>query len=120
MRRGLARSMSSGLLEIKRTFSSCKSDMLYFHFNALINALASTLFGIIAFTKNPRDPKNKSYAFYCFSLSLWSYSYVLWQLSTTATSALFFSRALMMGAILIPITHVHHLLDLFEWKAPRV
>ena len=94
--------------------------MWYFQFNALINALASTLFGTIAFSKNPYASKNKSYALYCFSLSLWSYSYVFWQLSSSASSALFFLRALMMGAILIPITHIHHLLDLFEWKAPRV
>src|SRR6266478_5234275 len=94
--------------------------MWYFHYNALINALASTLFSVIAYAKNPHDPRNKSYAFYCFSLSLWSYSYVFWQLSSTASAALFFCRALMMGAILIPITHVHHLLNLFEWKAPRI
>src|SRR2546426_471296 len=94
--------------------------MLYYPISALINALAATVFGVIAYAKNPRDAKNKSYAFYCFSLSLWSYSYFFWQLSSTASSALFFSRALMMGAILIPMTHVHHILSLLEWKAPRV
>jgi hypothetical protein len=94
--------------------------MVYFHYNALVNALASTLFGIAAFWKNPRDPKNRIYAFYCLSLALWSYCYVGWQLSSDGATALFYVRCLMMGAILIPIAHFHHLLALFEWQSPKI
>ncbi len=94
--------------------------MWYYPISALINGLASTIFGTIAYLKNPNDKKNKLYAFYCSTLSLWSYCYFCWQVSATEHWALFYARGLMMGAILIPIAHFHFFLALFKWKSPKL
>lgn len=88
--------------------------MSFFALSGLINAAASTLFGVLAYFKNPQNIKNRVYAFYCFTLSLWSYFYFFWQISKTEEQALFFARGLMMGAILIPVAHYHHVLKLFD------
>jgi signal transduction histidine kinase len=94
--------------------------MLFFQYNALINAFSSTVCGIWAYTKNPHDRKNRLYAFYCLTLAWWSFFYFAWQLSDGADRALFLTRTLMMGAILIPIAHIHLLSALFDWKAPML
>lgn len=94
--------------------------MWYFPFSGLANALTATICGLWVLLKDFRSRKNQAYAFYCFTLSLWSYNYFFWQISKTPESALFFARGLMMGAILIPVAHLYHVRLLFNLQPGRI
>ena len=81
--------------------------MLFYPISALINAVTSTIVGIIAITRNPRSRLHRSFSYFAFSVALWSYCYLLWQISSNADAALFWCRALMAFAIFIPSTFFH-------------
>lgn len=51
---------------------------------------------------------------FCFSGALWSYAYFLWQIADNYDAALFWSRALMVGAIISPIAFFHLVLTFLE------
>lgn len=77
--------------------------MTYFALAALINTFSSSLLGLFVYLKNPQKPVNKSFFIYCLSVAVWSFAYFFWQVSTEKTAAIFWCKALMMGAILIPV-----------------
>ena len=92
--------------------------MLYYYpLSALINALASTVVCIVAIRKNFRSELNRTFSFFSFSVAFWSYCYFFWQISTDYESALFWSRALMAGAIFIPSTFLHFSLTVVDRRA---
>ena len=76
----------------------------------LINGLAASIFGLFVYLKNTKNPPNKLWAIFGSTVAFWSYSYFLWQISTDKIHALFWCRALMVGAIFIPVTFLHFLL----------
>lgn len=88
--------------------------MSYFAFSGLVNGLISTVCGTIVFFQNPSSRKNQVYGLYCLSLSTWAYFYFLWFLATDHDTALFYARALMVGAIFIPTLHYHQIMALFN------
>lgn len=92
--------------------------MTFYAFSGLLNGLISTAAGAIVFFLNPQSRKNVLYALYCVSLSVWSYFYCAWQMADDPSKALFYTRALMMGAIFIPTFHYHHILSLFDLGSP--
>ena len=94
--------------------------MNYFAITALINGISSSVLGLFVYIKNRKNPINISFGiYYTAAMAFWCYSYFLWQISDTAQSALFWARALMMGAIFIPPCYLHfvsHLLHIYEQK----
>jgi len=88
-----------------------------------LNCVTSAVLGIFVLTRNPRREANWSYGLFCFSIALWSFSYVKWQVVTTEVEALFWARALMLPAIFIPVFYVQHILSLFgprKFKKPTL
>ena len=81
--------------------------MLFYATAALINAIASTILGLFIYFKNKKEILNRTFALFCLSIAVWSYAYFLWQISTTSETALFWSKALMVGAIFLPVTYFH-------------
>ncbi len=79
---------------------------------ALINGLVSSILGPFVYLKNPKETTHKTFGLFCLAIAVWSYSYFLWQISTTEKMALFWSRGLMAGAVLIPIFYFHFVLAL--------
>ena len=75
--------------------------------SSLINALSSTLAGLLVITRNPRSNLNRSFFYFATSVAFWSYCYYLWQVSDNKIEALFWCRNLMIGAIFIPPTFLH-------------
>ena len=49
-----------------------------------------------------------------FSVFTWALFYFLWQLSADAQAALFWCRALVIGAFFAPVTHMHHVSTLVD------
>jgi len=81
--------------------------MWYFSITGLINGLTSIILGIFVYFINRKPLANKLFILFCLSASIWGFSYFFWQISHDAATALFWSRALMAGAILIPIFYLH-------------
>ena len=81
--------------------------MFFYAITGLINAAASTFLGLLVYFKNKKGILNRTFAFFCLSIAIWGYAYFAWQISVTKETALFWSRALMMGAIFTPITYFH-------------
>jgi hypothetical protein len=79
----------------------------YFAISGLVNFLVSIFLGSLVLLKGRKEIINKICALAIFSVAFWSFGYFKWQISTNASSALFWSRVLMAGAIFIPIFYLH-------------
>ncbi|MFH1551918.1 MAG: histidine kinase N-terminal 7TM domain-containing protein, partial [bacterium] len=88
--------------------------MIFYAITGLINAIASTVLGLFVLLKNKKAKVNITFALFCLSVAVWSYAYCFWHISNNATSALFWTRGLMFGAIFIPIFYFHFVLALLN------
>ena len=88
--------------------------MNFYGITALINALGATFFGLFAYFKNRKGLSNRVLLLNCTFTAIWGYSYFIWQISNTEESALFWSRALMAGAVFITVSYVHLILAIIN------
>jgi len=88
--------------------------MSFYALTALINAFAASSLGLVVYYKNRKRIINRTFGLFCFFVAIWSYAYYFWQVSTTDEAALFWSRALMGGAIFITISYFHFTLGLLN------
>lgn len=84
----------------------------YYAFSALINFFTSLILGTFIYLKNRRDPINVTFGLFAWCVAAWSFAYFFWQLSSTEEGALFWSRALMGGAIFTAVAYFHFVLAL--------
>ena len=63
--------------------------------------------GIFILTQSTRRQVHRAFVYFSFSVAIWAFAYVFWQLSNDAGTALFWTRALMIGAIFAPVTYLH-------------
>ena len=85
-----------------------------FAISGLVNGLTATAVGAYVFTRGYSDRRYQTYGLFCLSLSVWSYSYYFWLTSRTPEEAIFWVKCLMAGAIFIPLTNLHHILELLK------
>src|SRR3989338_5938355 len=93
--------------------------MNIFAISSLINAVIVLILGSIVYFKNRTKEINQQYALFCFFIVFWSFCYFIWQIAQDRSTALFWVRALMAGAIFIPLPFLHFvllLLDIYERK----
>jgi PAS domain S-box-containing protein len=88
--------------------------MTYYSLSALINCVTSFVLGFYVLSRNKRSPLNIAFSFFAFSTGAWAFCYFFWQVSPDRVSALFWTRSLMIGAILIPISFFHFILILLR------
>lgn len=88
--------------------------MTFWALSGLLNGLASTGLAILVYSRNPHESRHRTFGLFGLSVAMWSFGYFAWQLAETRESALFLARVFMMGAILIPITYLHHILVLVK------
>jgi len=81
---------------------------------ALINCITSFLLGLIVYSRNSKSVINITYGLFCLAGVVWSFSYFIWQISNNEKDALFWCRALMAGAIFIPVCYLHHIFSLLH------
>jgi len=93
--------------------------MSFYAISAIINAVLSSAIGIFVFRKNWKNPIYLTYSLFCLSVSVWSYSYFLWQISTEELHALLYCRLLMAGAMFTPVFYFHHILALSNRLAEK-
>ncbi|MCM8781918.1 MAG: hypothetical protein NC828_02570 [Candidatus Omnitrophica bacterium] len=86
--------------------------MGFYALSALINGLSSSALGIFVYLKNRKGNVNRTYGLTTIFIGIWSYSYFFWQIAINKSSALFWCRALMGGAIFISPAYLHFVLTL--------
>ena len=70
--------------------------------SAVFNVVVSLAAGAFILFQNPGSKKHRIFSIFSLVVVLWSFFYVVWQLSSTAESALFYVRMLSMFSILAP------------------
>jgi len=85
--------------------------LAYFPLSALLITITALFMGLFVYIK---DRKNITYLILCTVTSIWGVSYFMWQISTTAETALLHCRMLMIGTILMPITFLHFIIEFLE------
>ncbi|MBN2453698.1 MAG: hypothetical protein JXB40_05525 [Candidatus Omnitrophica bacterium] len=89
---------------------------LYFPYSGLVNAIAAFAIGFFVLSKNTRSPINKAFALFTISITIWAFNYFIWLMSTDYSTALFYIRVTMIGAILIPVAFLHFVLQFINKK----
>ena len=84
--------------------------MLFYALTGLINAVTSTILGFFVYFKNRKAKVNQTFTLFCLSVAAWSYAYYFWPGAQDQSTALFWFRALHIGAIFIPICYFHFVL----------
>src|SRR3990172_11626795 len=84
----------------------------YFAISGLINGLTSTALGLFVYTRDSKDLRYITYSLFCLSVSVWSFFYFFWQISSDEQLALFHSRGLIAASIFIPVIYLNHVLIL--------
>ncbi len=90
----------------------------YYSISAAINIIISVVLAVVVFWSG-NTKINRSFVYFSLSVALWSVGYFFWQISSYQQEALFWTRFLMMGAILIPATYAHFVfsfLNIYEKK----
>jgi len=82
----------------------------YYIFSHFLAGLIAVVLGFFVFLKNYKKMINKIFALFSLSVAIWAISYGIWLLADNSISALFWSRALNLAAILIPVFYLHWLL----------
>src|SRR5256886_2560930 len=82
--------------------------------SGLINGLTATALGIFVYSRAPGDLRHRTYSLFCSGVAVWSYFYCAWHLTESQDLALACVRLLMVGAILLPVFYLHHVLALLD------
>lgn len=84
---------------------------MYLVISSIANASLTFLLGLFVLHKDHTKPLNRSMAYVCFAVAFWALFYAPWQLAGDKESALLWVRLLMLGAIFIPITYFHFMIN---------
>lgn len=84
----------------------------FFSYSGLVNSLTSLILGCFFLFKNYKSVINRSFAYFAFSVSWWSFFYFLWLSARESTSALYFFRVAMVGVIIIPVAFIYFITNL--------
>lgn len=93
--------------------------LTYFSITGLVNAILSLGLALYLTFTSWRVRIAKYLVYLCLALGAWSTGYFLWQISVTESVALFWSRALMMGAIFTSISFLHLVIVFLELDKKR-
>jgi two-component system nitrogen regulation sensor histidine kinase GlnL len=87
---------------------------LFYPLSGLFDAFMAAGLGLFVYTRNRSDRRYRTYGLFCLSLFLWGVAYFFWLTAADSGSALFWARGLMVGAVFLPVTSYHHVVQLLE------
>jgi signal transduction histidine kinase len=80
---------------------------LFCGITGLINFVACLGLSLFLYFKNKSGTINKTFALWSTSVAFWSFGYFMWLFTWEKEQALFWTRILMTGAIIIPSSYLH-------------
>lgn len=93
--------------------------MIYYALTGFFNAIISIVVGSLVLSKSSGKKVNQIFFLSTVSSTIWSIGYGFWQLADSHDAALFWARILMAGAIFIPFTYAHFILEFTKPKQYR-
>src|SRR3989338_4224530 len=93
--------------------------MTFLGFSGLVNFITCISIAIFVIFRNIKSPLNISFFNLNFSVAIYSFGYLFWQLARNETQALFWFKILVVGIILINITYLYfvfHFLGIINRK----
>jgi signal transduction histidine kinase len=73
----------------------------------LLNAFTTLVLGLFVYLKNTRSLVNKMFILHTLAIAIWAFSFAQMAAAQNEVAGLFWSRALHVGAILIPVFLLH-------------
>jgi len=86
----------------------------FYSLTGLVNAIINISLALYIILNSSKSRIAKYLVYLCLTLAFWSTGYFLWQISGSATEALFWSRFLMAGAIMASIAFLHFVMVFLE------
>lgn len=80
---------------------------LFCGFTGLLNFVGCLFFAFFLYIKKPKAKISRAFAFWSLCVAFWSLGYFVWLFTESYSSALFWTRFLMAGAIVIPASFLH-------------
>ena len=81
--------------------------MSYYLISAAVNAIIAIGLAVFIVIESPLKQMHRAFIYFALAVFAWSAAYGVWQLTDNQDSALFWSRALMAGAIYTAIAYFH-------------
>jgi signal transduction histidine kinase len=81
--------------------------MIHYSIAQFLNAFTTLVLGLFVYLKNTRSLVNKMFVLHSLAIAIWAFSFAQMALSQSEVEGLFWSRALHVGAILIPVFLLH-------------
>ena len=91
-------------------FSINAPDLGNYVFAHLSLGVVLLLIAIVVISQNPRNPINRAFSAYSFSIAWWSLFTILLIASGNARAGYFWDQVCLSGAIFIPVTFLHFVL----------
>jgi len=88
--------------------------MIYYSIAQLLNVFTILVVGLFVYFKNRRSVINRMFAFHSLAIAIWAFSFAQMAASQNEVEGLFWSRALHVGAILIPVFLLHFVCTLLS------
>jgi len=81
--------------------------MIYYIIAQLLNTFTTIVLGLFIYLKNRGNLVNRMFALHCLTIAIWAFSFAKMAAAQNEVEGLFWSRALHVGAILIPVFFLH-------------
>ena len=91
----------------------------YYVTSGILNFFTSLFLAILIFSKALRIKATRLFAYFCLSITYWSFFYALWLTQTDQVYADFYLRTCMAGVILMPAIYYHFIVCLLNKKNCR-
>jgi len=82
--------------------------------SALVNVATSIVLGFLILFADRRNRVNQFFSLFALAVAVWGYFYFMWQIAQDPTMALFWTHALMAGAIFIPFFYFHFIVRFLD------
>jgi signal transduction histidine kinase len=88
--------------------------MIYYIIAQLLNAFTTTVLGLFVYLKNRGNLANRLFALHGLAIAIWAFSFAQMAMAQNEAEGLFWSRALHVGAIFIPVFFLHFICALLN------
>jgi signal transduction histidine kinase len=88
--------------------------MIYYVIAQLLNTFTTIVLGLFVYLKNRGNLVNRMFALHCLTIAIWAFSFAQMAVAQNAVEGLFWSRALHVGAIFIPVFLLHFICALLD------
>ncbi|MGJ8648778.1 MAG: ATP-binding protein [Opitutaceae bacterium] len=92
----------------------------YLTVSSFLNLLAALLQVAFILSSRDRNPVRKRYLYFLLAITVWSFAYTLWRLSTSEVYAVYYCNVLISAAAFQPVALYHFSLELAGEKTKRL